>query len=346
MRRSNTFCVAALVAAGGIGAAHAQDCNATRVVSPGDTVFSIAQETYGDHEKWSLIFLANQEVLEATTFKLEPGAELFIPCAPGQKPKATEAVVVPQEDVDVKLLTGSNYSPFTDRSWSNNGMVTELVTAAFESSPDPVTFSISWEDDWSKHLFPSLDDKSFDMGFPWYKPDCDKNRAHERCANFHFSDPLVDVLILLFVDQDRKFAFDTDADLEGKTLCRPAGFFTHDLERDGREWLSKELVDLVVADSSDECFDMLVAGTVDAVSVNVFLGATKIHEMGLRGKVVPLERPVSVQGLHVLISKQHWRGTTHLYRFNAGLAALKSSDRYNEIVSRHLALFWDRIQTN
>jgi polar amino acid transport system substrate-binding protein len=46
----------------------------------------------------------------------------------------------------------------------------------------------------------------------------------------------------------------------------------------------------------------------------------------------------------VVITKKHWRGTTHLYRFNAGLAALKQSDRYNEIVSRHLNIFWDRLK--
>jgi polar amino acid transport system substrate-binding protein len=67
--------------------------------------------------------------------------------------------------------------------------------------------------------------------------------------------------------------------------------------------------------------------------------------MGLRGAVVPLDKPLSVEGLHVVISKKHWRGTTHLYRFNAGLAALKKSDRYAQIVSKHLGEFWDQLKT-
>ena len=89
---------------------------------------------------------------------------------------------------------------------------------------------------------------------------------------------------------------------------------------------------------------MVLKGDVDAASVNLFLGANTIIEMGLRNKILPLERPVSEQGLHVVISKKHWRGTTHLYRINAGLKNLRKSGRYEEIVARHLELFWAQLQ--
>ena len=65
--------------------------------------------------------------------------------------------------------------------------------------------------------------------------------------------------------------------------------------------------------------------------------------MGLKSVVAPLPEPLGVQGLHVIISKSHWRGTTHLYRFNAGLTKLKETSRYDQIVSRHLGVFWDRL---
>jgi polar amino acid transport system substrate-binding protein len=69
-----------------------------------------------------------------------------------------------------------------------------------------------------------------------------------------------------------------------------------------------------------------------------------MFELGLSERVAALQRPLSIQGMHVIISKKHWRGTTHLYRLNAGLATLKQSDRYNEIVSRHLAHFWTKVK--
>jgi polar amino acid transport system substrate-binding protein len=47
--------------------------------------------------------------------------------------------------------------------------------------------------------------------------------------------------------------------------------------------------------------------------------------------------------LHVIISKKHWRGTTHLYRINAGLAAIKANGRYTEIVNRHLGIYMQKL---
>lgn len=64
---------------------------------------------------------------------------------------------------------------------------------------------------------------------------------------------------------------------------------------------------------------------MDAIKVNVFLGATKTVTMGLRGQVVPIDLPLSREKMHVTIFKTRWRDTTHLYRLNAGLAKLHDS---------------------
>jgi polar amino acid transport system substrate-binding protein len=57
-----------------------------------------------------------------------------------------------------------------------------------------------------------------------------------------------------------------------------------------------------------------------------------------------LETALSEVSLHVIISKAHWRGTSHLYRVNAGVSKLKESGRFDEIVARHLELLQQRIQ--
>ncbi|MEX0309672.1 MAG: transporter substrate-binding domain-containing protein [Tateyamaria sp.] len=343
-----------LVSAGFGGAASA--CQPSLVVAPGDTLFSIAEEQLGDLSRWSLIFYNNPDIQGGSLLDLPAGTVLSIPC-PNTAPEAPivatpEPTVTPDPkplqtttEAEIKLVTASNYAPFTDLDWPGQGMLTELVNAAFEATPNPLTYSIEWENDWSKHLFPMLDSKEFDMGFPWFKPDCNGNPGHERCANFHFSDPLVDLVILLFTRSDDPITFETDSDLHGKTLCRPAGYFTHDLDRADRRWISQGLITLKQPASPDDCFRMLVNEEVDAVALNEFLGVQKMFELDLTDRVAPLSRPVSIEGLHVLISKKHWRGTAHLYRFNAGLAKLKQTDRYNEIVSRHLALFWDQIKS-
>lgn len=327
-----------LLALPGVGLAQ---CGGTHQVAQGETLFAIAERYYEDVNQWSLVYYGNQAVLTGGVLDIPAGVELKIPCL--GEDKTPDATPLQTDDAEMKLVTGSNYAPFTDRNWPGQGMVTELVNAALEEAPSPVTFSITWEDDWSKHLFPMLDSKEFDMGFPWLKPDCEGNPEHERCKNFHFSEPLVEILILLFTRADDPMKFETDADMHGKTICRPVGYFTHDLDRAGREWLKKGSVTLEQAADPDACFDLLMRGKVDAVTVNEFLGWTKIKELGLEDQVVAVKRPLSIEGLHVIISKRHWRGTTHLYRFNAGLEKLKASKRYDEIVSRHLGIFWDQI---
>ena len=121
------------------------------------------------------------------------GTEISIPCLPSDQ--AADATPLRQVDAEMKLLTGSNYAPFTDHNWSGDGMITEIVNAALENSPYPVPYEIRWDDDWSTHLFPQLDSKEFDMGFPWFRPNCEEDRLNQRCENFHFSGPLVELLI-------------------------------------------------------------------------------------------------------------------------------------------------------
>ena len=333
--------LAALVTLALPGAARAL-CDVTYRVQPGDTLRGVAAAHYGDEDQWTLIYYANQRKLVGQVQSLAPGTEIEIPCgAEDTRPDATPLV---KKGAEMTLLTGSNYAPFTDRTWPGGGLVTELVNAALEMAPSPVPYEIVWEDDWSKHLTPTLSEKRADMGFPWLRPDCATTPDDARCANFHFSDPLLDLPIMLFKRADSDFTYQSDADVLGRRLCRPAGYFTHDLDRADRRWLAEDKVTLVQAESPEACFAALMAGEVDAVTVNVFLGASKVVSMGLRGRVVPLDRPLSREALHVVISKTHWRGTTHLYRVNAGLRRLRESGRYAEIVQRHLAIFWDQLK--
>lgn len=344
--RSLIKALSAVVLTGWGGAAFAQDCPPTaHRVQPGETIFTIAQQAYGDPEQWTLIYYANEAALKETVFQVRAGDLLLVPCLPGSKAADATPLKVEESEAELKLLTASNYEPFTDLDWPGQGMFTELVNASMESTPDQVTYSISWHNDWGDH-FDLLTSQTYDMGFAWREPPCDLMPDNVRCKNFHFSDPLVEVPMMLFVRAERGLKYETDADIIGMRICRPDGYLSFDLDRQGREWLKRGEVTLVRAEDEPGCYEKLLAGEVDAVSLNVFLGAQVIEEMGLRGTVVPLEKPISSSGLHLIISKRHWRATTFLYRFNAGLTALKESERYTDIVNKHMSIFWQRLQTN
>ncbi|MEM9349584.1 MAG: transporter substrate-binding domain-containing protein [Pseudomonadota bacterium] len=330
---------AALIA---LGAAPAMaDCVATsHTVQEGETVFTIAEGYYGRLEQWSLIYYSNPGKL-SNPLEIPAGTVLAVPCLTDGSGPVANVATRQAEQVELRLVTGSNYAPFTDRSWPGQGLITELVSAALEETPDPVSYSIDWENNWTEHL-PSLDAKTYDMGFPWPKPDCEQMPEHKGCS-FHYSEPIVELLQLLFVSESSDMTFEQESDIHAKTICRPAGHVTFDLDGAERLWLTNELVKLEQPATPQDCFNLLSNGEVDAVALNEFTGWTTLTEMGLRNEIAPLPHPLGVQGLHAVISKQHWRGTTHLYRINAGLAKLKESDRYDEIVSRHLGVFWNRV---
>jgi polar amino acid transport system substrate-binding protein len=317
-------------------------CDVTYRTQPGDTLFSIAAAHYEDQDQWTLIYYANQANLPDNQQAVGPGAELYIPCP--ARNAAPDATPLLQSGAEMTLLTGGNHPPFTDQHWPGNGLVTELLNGALELSPAPVPYEVIWVDDRTQHLFPLLDGQRYDMGFPWIKPDCAAKPDGKTCQNFHFSDALLDLPIMLFKRADSGLRYESDTDIVGRRLCRPVGEMTDDLDRADRRWLSKGKVTLIQPPSPEACFEALMAGEVDAVTVNVFEGASRIVAMGLRGRVVPLDPPLSREALHVVISKKHWRGTTHLYRVNAGLKALRDSGRYAEIVERHLGIFWQQLQ--
>lgn len=316
-------------------------CDVNYTAQPGDNLFSIAEEHYGDRERWGLIYYRNERLLAAST--VIPGRTLFIPCP--EEEVVPDATPLRKVDAELTLLTGGNFGPFSGPDLPGQGMVTELVNAALELAPSPVSYSVSWENEWTKHLFPMLDEKQFDMGFPWIKPDCAAHPGNERCEKFHFSDPVVSLPVMLFVDAAHPITFDQPSDLEGKSVCRPNAYYNHDLNATEPSWIKEvENLTVVAQPHPSDCFVMLRAGEVDAAAMNLFLGAETIVKEGLREQIVPLERPIAQEDLSVVISKRHWRGTSHLYRVNAGLKALRESGRFEQILTRHLEAFWSELR--
>ncbi|QYX57440.1 transporter substrate-binding domain-containing protein [Roseovarius sp. SCSIO 43702] len=341
MNRGRTLALAVLLVGLMLPGMAAARCDVTYRVKAGDTLFSIAEMHYGDRERWTLLRQANRAKLGPGS-EVEAGTEIHIPCRVAAPAGGSDG---PGEDfAQLTLVTGDDYAPFSDRNWPENGLATELVTAAMEQSPASVPFTIAWEEDWSRHLYPLLAEQDHDMGFPWVRPDCEATPEADKCRDFHWSEPLMDLPIMLFVKAGGGVTYESDADVEGMTLCRPAGFFTHDLDRADRRWLADGKITLLQPETPEDCFEEVMAGHADAAVFNVFLGGTKIVQMGLRGKIVPLETPLSRETLHVVVARTHWRGTVHLYRINSGLAALRASGRYDRIVARHLETFWGQLE--
>jgi len=345
--------------------AHAVTCGEKHTVQEGDTLNSLSMEAYGLANKWTLIFYANQKQFGNSPI-LVPGKQLNIPCikAPeevsidpagtqaattNRAPDAT-AIEVSRLKGDLQLLTAGDYQPFTDQALPGGGMITEIVDTALETlraEANGPGFQISWVNDWSSHLNPLLVRKTFDMGFPWFEPNCAEYDqldapAKFRCDKFFFSKPVFEILVLFFTMNDSKFQFASEADVVGRRLCRPTGYFTFDLDKNGRNWVKEEKVTLIRPQSVEECFQMLERGELDAVAINEFTGRAAVKKLNLGKRITVIERPVSLLNLHVIIAKTHPRARTYLHYINSSLTYLRDSGMYDAIVDKHLSRFWGR----
>lgn len=338
--------------------AEAETCGGVYRVQPGDSLSVIAERQYGNFRLWTEINRTNRDVIGTDPDLIHPDDPLLLQCINGrpdgsdlEQPQQAAAPVQerPEATTDlatVRLLTAGGYAPFTDQEARNGGMITDLITAAMRSLNGSPDHDLNWINDWSAHLSPLLSEHTYDAGFPWLRPNCANDPDNFRCSGFLYSDPMFEMLVLLFHDTRRPVQFANDADIEGKTLCRPAGYYTHDLEKDGRNWLSEDRITLEQPDSVDDCFRMLVAGEVDAVALNEFTGRTAIREMDLSGRVEAVRRPLSIEGLHAIVHKAHPQAEEIVAAINYGLATIEASGEKRRIVEVHLSDFWSQQEAN
>ena len=348
--------------------ASAQACGTDYTIKEGETLAQIAGRVYGNPTQWTVIFYANQDRLGTNVSMLVPGLSLRLPCIGGAQPPPTlpppahaQAQTQTQTTGDapfiissllrrVEFLTADGFAPYTGRSLEGGGMLTQVVNSAMglikEDAKGRFDFGISWVNDWAAHLNPLLLTRAFDVGFPWARPDCEGGTDLDqsslfRCQRFFFSDPLYEVITGLFVRSNSGIKTLRRDEIVGKTLCRPAGYPIHELDRSGRNWVKDGVVVLMRPPSVDECFRLLDNGTVDAVVEAELAGRASITALGLGEKVRMIDQPLALTTYHVLISKSHPQARTILYYVNSSLEKLREKGEYDRIVERHLARFWE-----
>lgn len=333
----------------------AQACGGLYTVARGDSLSVIADRQYKNATKWTEVHRNNLAVIGENPDTLRIGMTLRLGCIDGlpvglpsatmaaaTAPQATAPVVARRKlEQSINIVTAGDFAPFTDQALENEGLITDVVHTAMQASQSADSYRVHWVNDWSSHLDPLMSSAMMDMAFPWYKPDCVGSPENYRCQNFHFSDPMFEMLILLFVDKSRPIPFAQDSDIEGRTLCRPAGYFTHDLDRADRRWITDAMITLKQPQTVKGCFDLLVAGEVDAVAMNEFTGRAAIKDLGLKDRVDVVQgRPVSIEGLHVLVHKEHPQADALISTINGGLDAIKLSGAYQQVIDRHMTKIW------
>ncbi len=337
-------------------------CGSVYTMESGDTLYDVAKWAYGDPLMYREIYGANRDLLRDEK-TVEIGDKILIPCledAQAETPGDALALVLVTEDEErlaapvvsiaddmttpqradrrIRFLTGSDFAPFADKNSIAGGMITDLVTRAVSAAASEQDFRVNFINDWSTHLDVLLRDGAFDVGFPWYKPDCSvaeklSDKLRMRCDDFEFSDPFFDVTVSFYSRAGDRLAETVSYDgLFGKRLCRPKGHFMFDLDQ--RD-LAAPNVSVETPDTAMECFTRLMQGQVDVVSLVKSEADGELRQLGINDRVAEIEGLVSRQTLHALVLKSNPNGRSYLDILNQGLASLMASGEWFTVVAFH-----------
>lgn len=323
-------------------------------VQGGDTLRDIAQAAYGSGN-FQQIFNANRTVIGSNPNNIEVGDELVLPCEDGSLPSETAAVApavqptaaasanntVQQGYVPtIKFLTGGNYAPFTDESLPGRGLFTELVDTAMTRAAPDRDYTITFVNDWGAHLSALLPINAFDLGFPWFKPDCSKvdlltPSDQRRCTDFNWSDPVYEVVVPYFAKSGSRFVGATQhSDFLGARICRPEGYATFYMAEEG---LVEPAITMVTPVLPEECFTLLMDDQVDVISLELDVSEGVIADLGLAGQVTEVGGLSELLSLSVLTHKSNPYGRAYITLLNQGLREMRESGEWFGIVSAALA---------
>ena len=351
-------------------------CGSDYTVKRGDTLQRITRQAYGPALSYSYLYNANRSVIGANPSLIEVGMTLNIPCRDGQQPApaqpaaaqpaaasaastvtgesataasqqapAPQVVNVSTAAVDAmpsrrafRIITGTDWAPFTDHTQEQGGMMTEVMRTALARVVADDQYQIDIVKDWSAHLEPLLSDVAYDFSIAWFKPNCSVlpklgENSRLRCEKHAWSDPMFEMLTGYFVRTNDPNKPQSHADVMGKTVCRPEAYATYMLEEFD---LVEPAIRLFRPVRWEECFQALIDGQVDIVLVSTTVADDMIAQMNIGAQVEEVPQLAYVTTMHAVTSINNPRKEEQLAVINAGLKEIREDGTWFEIVQRHL----------
>ena len=233
-----------------------------------------------------------------------------------------------------------------DDTQQGGGIVTEILTSGL-AADGAAGVQLTWSSDRNTELSGLAEGKSYDAGLAWATSDCDNiselsEQSALLCDQFLFSDPILQVLTVLFSRTDASFTFTDDSEIAGKSICLPEGADEAELNRQGRGWLKQQTVTLVRAPSLQDCFKMVSARDADIVMASEIEGRTVLAASGLSAEIEMAERPLATESLATVVARTHPTADAIIARINVALAKVKANGGYYSLVDKHLVALWGK----
>jgi len=321
----------------GASAASAQEACTSYTVQAGDSLSAIAREAYGSIN-YQQIWDANRNQIGRNPNSISVGMSLDLPCLDGtlagastavttQPAPTTASTTTSAEKLDIHLVTGSDYQPFTDEGMDGGGVITQILRNALASVDDTADAQITFVNDWGSHMDVLLPSGAFDGTFPWVLPNCEDTSLTEdmqaRCDNYRFADPVYEIVTgMITQNGDALGTTAAHADFAGKTVCVPDGYSAIVLAAGG---VSDDAVTYARPATPEACFEQLSAGSVDAVELELAQAADIVGRLGLEDEIAVNDQVSSISVLTVYVHKNNPDGDAILNAVNTGLNNIRSS---------------------
>ncbi len=307
-------------------------------VQRGDTLHKISRRAYGDDTQVVAIYQANIAEIGRNPNMIEVGQILQLPCADGS---LSETASAPAEEVGnnesrISLITANGYLPYTDESLPGRGLITRLVETSILRADPTQAADVVFINDWAAHLEALLPSLAFDASFPWTQPNCQAEEQltameNYSCANYVYSKPLYEIVDGFFAMKGS--GYDSTAnlvELRGASICRPEGYPTSHLAAAD---LMPPVTELIQPADAEECFDALILGQVDIVSLDTRSGDASIEALGIANEVASNPHLVSIVPLQVAAHKSNPEGLRAVDLLNRGLLQMLESGEWQSIVT-------------
>lgn len=224
------------------------------------------------------------------------------------------------ETRDSVVLANGEWRPYQSEVLSSYGFVSQIISEAFALEGVDVSFEFR---PWKRGYEEARKDM-LDGTFMWRKTDA-------RFADFYYSSVLISTETVMFHLKKIGFKWKDNAQLKA---YRIGGTLGYEYSYDAVEGIK---IERVATDTMN--FSKLLFDRIDLFGVDKYVGydiLSREFKREEREQITHASSPHGVIDYHLLLNRKDPGNLGLLERFNAGLARLKSSGRYQDIVRGQL----------
>ncbi len=231
-----------------------------------------------------------------------------------------DEIAIEPEAIVIAMLDG--YPPYSARTAAGDGIVAEVVKAAYTRAGVSVTFDPAA----SQSALERLRQGRYDAMIAWGRTDALED-------DLIYSRPIVEDALIALVRADADFEINDKSDLDGKTICLPQGRPAAFLDDAG----SIGGVEVVSAESAEACLALLSWDQVDAVIAMELQSAIMVAHMGLGERIVRADAALEVVTMRLAFPRAADGALDLRDGFDREFEQMLAEGEYLAIVAQQLA---------